>query len=228
MERPTSSSSIDIQRRRIEHELYKSTLDSVHRKTYTPRKLLRRRKEFPFHENLKEKDRVATAAVPGDSVFTQDIQAEHYARLAAKFPIIRDVMDGPPDDSVYSAVDPKRTPLSEYGAQYGYNPRAKSELGSAMKKLVPPSHWDTIPQTTQRYYHQNFNSPEWAPYRILDSLPIRIPQDNLSTDSSEKRDMQTEYMREISNAGADIIRDQYFGPPLIDTIEDQCKRLALS
>lgn len=110
----------------------------------------------------------------------------------------------------------------------GYNPRAKSELGSAMKKLVPPSHWDTIPQTTQRYYHQNFNSPEWAPYRILDSLPIRIPQDNLSTDSSEKRDMQTEYMREISNAGADIIRDQYFGPPLIDTIEDQCKRLALS
>jgi hypothetical protein len=64
-------------------------------------------------------DRVATAAVPGDSVFTQDIQAEHYARLAAKFPIIRDVMDGPPDDSVYSAVDPKRTPLSEYGAQYG-------------------------------------------------------------------------------------------------------------
>ncbi|KAI5710866.1 hypothetical protein M8J75_012069 [Diaphorina citri] len=228
MERPTSSSSIDIQRRRIEHELYKSTLDSVHRKTYTPRKLLRRRKEFPFHENLKEKDRVATAAVPGDSVFTQDIQAEHYARLAVKFPIIRDVMDGPPDDSVYSAVDPKRTPLSEYGAQYGYNPRAKSELGSAMKKLVPPSHWDTIPQTTQRYYHQNFNSPEWAPYRILDSLPIRIPQDNLSTDSSEKRDMQTEYMREISNAGADIIRDQYFGPPLIDTIEDQCKRLALS
>ncbi|XP_026676608.1 uncharacterized protein LOC103505472 isoform X2 [Diaphorina citri] len=228
MERPTSSSSIDIQRRRIEHELYKSTLDSVHRKTYTPKKLLRRRKEFPFHENLKEKDRVATAAVPGDSVFTQDIQAEHYARLAAKFPIIRDVMDGPPDDSVYSAVDPKRTPLSEYGAQYGYNPRAKSELGSAMKKLVPPSHWDTIPQTTQRYYHQNFNSPEWAPYRILDSLPIRIPQDNLSTDLSEKRDMQTEYMREISNSGADIIRDQYFGPPLIDTIEDQCKRLALS
>lgn len=191
------SNDIEQERRNLEREQQKYLINSVQRRSYTPRKLVNRQKNFPFRENSKVEELVATAGVPGDSVFTQDATADDYYRLATKYPIIARTMDGPPDESVYPDVDPKKTPFSEYGANYGYNPRGYFETKTKLKNLINPAQMSNIPETTQRYYHYNFSS-QWQDDPLLHRFPLRIPEDNLQPIGRDTRSaMHTEYMQTI-------------------------------
>ncbi|KAL1463534.1 hypothetical protein WDU94_015276 [Cyamophila willieti] len=221
MDRSVSSTdSIGVQRDRIEHALYKYEINSVKRIDHSPRKLYHRTKLFPFHEKLKinrfRDDEMATSSIPRDSVFTQDPTVADYERFRDKYPIVRQLMDEPPDPDVYPLVDPKLTPLSEYGAQFGYNPRARFELKAESQQLIPSHSKHKVPPTTNRYYHRDFNSPEWDPYRKLNALPVRKPKDSLNPHPPDfsSGDKKSEYKVTISDQGADIMRDQYFGPTL--------------
>uniref|UniRef100_A0A8D8ZH53 Uncharacterized protein n=1 Tax=Cacopsylla melanoneura TaxID=428564 RepID=A0A8D8ZH53_9HEMI len=220
MDRSVSSTdSIGVQRSRIEHALYKNEINSVNRMAHSPRKLYHRTKLFPFRETSKinrfRDDEIATSILPRDSVSKKDVSIADYERLRDKYPIVRELMDKCPDQAVYPLVDPKLTPLSEYGAQFGFNPRARSELTRESKDLIAESDWDHIPLTTNRYYHRDFSSPEWDPYRKLNSLPVKKPQACLKTlPHNFFRFGKSEYKATTSDEGAELMKQQYYGPAL--------------